>query len=81
MLKSDHLLNVFTNLKSIWFNNCDYIYRFKCFFNTLSHDSTLLLAVLKMSSIRMCLYLLDLLQKAKKWKVTELERALIWYCP
>lgn len=52
-------------------------YNFEIFLLQLLHDSTVLLAVLKMNSIHMCLYLLELLWKAKKWKVSEAERAII----
>lgn len=34
----------------------------------------------KRNSIHMCLYLLKLFQKAKKWRVTEVEHAVICYC-
>lgn len=52
-------------------------YNFEIYLVQLLHDSTVLRAVLKMNSIHMCLYLLELLWKAKKWKVTEVEHAII----
>jgi len=53
------------------------MYKFELIFNIASHNSAILLTVVKINSIDMCLYLLELLWKAKKWKVMEVEHAII----